>query len=74
MHGDARPIFYLVPITRELSEAATGQYPLAPTAVKGCVVASESNEGIENPDFRQSCSLSGTLLPLYSRRGALVGI
>jgi hypothetical protein len=52
-----RPIFYLVPVTRELSEAvATGQYPLSPTVVKKCVVASNSrrlSEGMESPDFRQ---------------------
>jgi hypothetical protein len=52
-----RPIFYLVPVTRELNEAvATGQYPLTPTIVKKCVVASNSrrlSEGMESPDFRQ---------------------
>ncbi|KAF8476649.1 hypothetical protein DFH94DRAFT_672287 [Russula ochroleuca] len=49
-----RPIFYLVPVTRELSHAvAKGQYPPAPTVVKSCVVASKSSEGMESPDFRQ---------------------
>jgi len=52
-----RPIFYLVPVTRELSEAvATAQYPLCSTVVKKCVVASNSrrlSEGMETPDFRQ---------------------
>jgi hypothetical protein len=52
-----RPIFYLVPVTRELSEAvATAQYPRSPTIVKKCVVASNSrrlSEGMETPDFRQ---------------------
>lgn len=52
-----RPIFYLVPVTRELSEAvATAQCPLSPTVVKKCVVASNSgrlSEGMETPDFRQ---------------------
>jgi hypothetical protein len=52
-----RPIFYLVPVTRELSEAvATAQYLLSPTMVKKCVVASNSrrlSEGMETPDFRQ---------------------
>jgi len=52
-----RPIFYLVPVTRELSEAvATGQYLLSPTVVKKCVVVSNSrnlSEGMETPDFRQ---------------------
>jgi hypothetical protein len=52
-----RPIVYLVPVTRDLSEAvATAQYPLSPTVVKKCVVASNSrrlSEGMETPDFRQ---------------------
>ena len=52
-----RPIFYLVPVTRELSDAvATAQYPLSPTSVKKCAVLSNScrlSEGMENPDFRQ---------------------
>ena len=52
-----RPIFYLVPVTRELSEAViTAQHPLSPTIVKKCVVHSDScgpSEGMETPDFRQ---------------------
>jgi len=52
-----RPIFYLVPVTRELSDAvARGQYPSSCTAVKKCVVISRSrriSEGMETPDFRQ---------------------
>jgi hypothetical protein len=52
-----QPIFYLVPITRELSEAvATAQCPLSPTVVKKCVVVSNSrhlSEGMETLDFRQ---------------------
>ncbi|KAF8224599.1 hypothetical protein L208DRAFT_1409990 [Tricholoma matsutake] len=52
-----RPIFYLVPVTRELSEAvATAQFPLSLTLVKKCVVASNSrrlSEGMETPGFRQ---------------------
>jgi hypothetical protein len=52
-----RPIFYLVPVTRELSDAvAAGQYPPSSTVVKKCVVASNSrrlSEGMETPDFRQ---------------------
>jgi hypothetical protein len=52
-----RPIFYVVPVTRELSEAvATAQYPLSPTVVKKCVVASNSgrlSEGVETPNFQQ---------------------
>ena len=52
-----RPIFYLVPVTRELSEAvATVQYLPTPTVVKSCAVATEScsiSEGMESVDFRQ---------------------
>jgi hypothetical protein len=52
-----RPIFYLVPVTQELSEAvATAQYPLRPTTVRKCVVTSNSrrlSEGMETPEFRQ---------------------
>ena len=50
-----RPIFYLVPVTRELSEAvATAQYPRSPTIVKRCVVNSRRlSEDMETPDFRQ---------------------
>lgn len=52
-----RPIFYLVPVTRELSEAViTAQYPVSPTLVKRCVVVSKSrrlSEGMESLDFRQ---------------------
>lgn len=52
-----RPIFYLVPVTRELSEAvATAQYPLSLTVAKKCVVISNSrrlSEGMETTGFRQ---------------------
>jgi hypothetical protein len=51
-----RPIFYLVPVTRELSEAvATAQYPISPTMVKRCVAAPNNRclKGMEIPDFRQ---------------------
>jgi hypothetical protein len=52
-----RPIFYLVPVTRELSEAVvTAQYPHSSTIVKKCVIHSDScclNKGMETPDFRQ---------------------
>ena len=52
-----RPIFYLVPVTQELSEAvATAQYPPSPTVVKRCIVASTSrrlSEGMESPAFRK---------------------
>ena len=53
----ALPIFYLVPVTRELSDAvATFQYPLSSTVVQKCVVTSNNlrlSEGMETPDFRQ---------------------
>jgi hypothetical protein len=53
-----RPIFYLVPVTRNLSEAvATSmRFSLSPTVVQKCVVTSSSHrlsEGMETPDFRQ---------------------
>ena len=52
-----RPTFYVVPVTRELSEAVhTGRYPASTTVVKKCVVVSNSgrlSEGMESPDFRQ---------------------
>ena len=52
-----RPIFYLVPVTRELSEAVlTGQYPAHTTKVNKCVVISNGGrlgEGMESPGFRQ---------------------
>ena len=53
----ALPIFYLAPVTRELSEAvATSQCPLSSTVVQKCVVTSNNlrlSEGMETPDFRQ---------------------
>jgi hypothetical protein len=60
-----RPIFYLIPVTRNLSQAVnTSTYPTytsfpttvtEPTVVRRCVVSFNSrvNEGMENPDFRQ---------------------
>ena len=52
-----RPTFYLVPVTRELSDAiATAQYPRSPTVVKKCVAELEGiqpSEGMENLAFRQ---------------------
>jgi len=52
-----RPIFYLVPVTQELSEGVvTGQYPPSSTVVNKCVAASNScrlSKGMETPDFRQ---------------------
>jgi hypothetical protein len=52
-----RAIFYLVPVTRKLNEAvATGQYPLTPTVVESCAVATESrsiSEGMESLAFQQ---------------------
>ena len=50
-----RPIFYLVPVTRDLSEAvAASKYPSSPTVVQRCVVTfNRLSEGMETPDFRQ---------------------
>jgi hypothetical protein len=56
MNG-TRPIFYLVPVTQELSQAvATDRYPFSPTVVDKCVVVIDSSrlsEGMEDPDFRR---------------------
>lgn len=53
-----RPIFYLVRVTKELSDAvATRQYPHIRTVVEKCVVPSNSRrlirEGMESPEFRR---------------------
>ena len=52
------PIFYLVPVTRELSEAVfTEQHPPSTTKVDKCVVVSffgRLREGMENVGFRQA--------------------
>lgn len=52
-----RPIFYKIPVTRELSYAvATAQYPVSKTEVVKCVVAPTSrrlHEGMEVPEFRR---------------------
>jgi len=52
-----RPIFYLVPVTQELSQAvAFGLFPPNPTVVKRCVASPKSGrifDGMETPDFRQ---------------------
>ena len=52
-----RPIFYLVSVTRELSQAVvTAQYPYSSTIVKKCAVHYEScrlSDGMEIPDFRK---------------------
>jgi len=53
----ARPIFYLVRVTKALSDAVmTRQYPYTRTVVEKCVVQSNSrrlNEGMENPENRR---------------------
>jgi hypothetical protein len=73
-----RPIFYLVPVTHELSEAVvTAQYSLSPTLVKKCVVASNSGPLGEGPGMEgriSDRSLSDTIPPSHSRRGPLVGL
>lgn len=53
-----RPIFYLVPVTKALSNAvATGQYPEAETTVVKCVTSLGHNrrisEGMETPEYRR---------------------
>jgi hypothetical protein len=52
-----RPAFYLIPVTKELSDAvASAQYPSLPTVVKKCMVASGScrlGECMESPDYRR---------------------
>jgi len=53
-----RPTFYLVPVTRELSDAVTtGQYPTAPTEVWKCMTVVGHNrsvsEGMEKPEYRR---------------------
>ena len=54
------PTFYLVPVTRALSDAiTTGQYPPAPTEVWKCVTvagyncSSTGSEGMEKPEYRR---------------------
>jgi len=53
----ARPSFYLVRVTKELSDAVmTRRYPPTRTVVEKCVVQSNSrrlSEGMESPEFRQ---------------------
>ena len=52
----ARPIFYLVRVTKELSDAVTTrQWPYTRTVVEKCVVQSNSrlSEGMESPGFRR---------------------
>jgi hypothetical protein len=49
------PTFYLVPVTRELSEAVmTAQYPTSQTRVLKCVtVAARQREGMADTEFRK---------------------
>lgn len=64
-----RPIFNLVQVTQELSEAvAAAQYPRSPTVVKKCVVAFIGGHPSGGTD---SSLLSGTLpvLDVYVIRG-----
>ena len=49
-----RPIFYLVPVTEELSNAvAIGQYPATPTEVLQCVTVLRPREGMEDIEYRK---------------------
>lgn len=67
------PIFNLVPVTQELSEAVTtAQYPRSLTVVKKCVVASigsHPSEGMENPDFQELSLRHLPVLEVYVIRG-----
>ena len=48
-----RPICYLIPVTRELSEAAAiAQYPLSPTIVKKYVAVSKRRGLSEDMETR----------------------
>ncbi|KAG1795253.1 hypothetical protein EV424DRAFT_1648952 [Suillus variegatus] len=48
-----RPTFYLVPVTKALSDAVIScQYPSAKTEVLKCEVASDHNGGMEAPEYR----------------------
>ncbi|KAG1902442.1 uncharacterized protein F5891DRAFT_1023986 [Suillus fuscotomentosus] len=48
-----RPTFYLVPVTKALSDAVIScQYPSARTEVLKCEVAGDHNGGIEAPEHR----------------------
>ncbi|KAG1845793.1 hypothetical protein C8R48DRAFT_765165 [Suillus tomentosus] len=48
-----RPTFYLVPVTKALSDAVIScQYPSARTEVLKCEVASDHNGGMEAPEYR----------------------
>ncbi|KAJ7508640.1 hypothetical protein B0H11DRAFT_2169221 [Mycena galericulata] len=50
-----RPTFYLVPVTRELSEAvAVGQYPSSETVVSMCVITpAYAKDGMGDAQYRQ---------------------
>ncbi|KAF9529859.1 hypothetical protein CPB83DRAFT_875338 [Crepidotus variabilis] len=53
--GGTRPIFYIIPVTQELSTAVErGEYPEHLTEVKKYVVGDRRRlgEGMNNPDFR----------------------
>jgi len=52
-----RPIFYLVPVTKALSDVViTGQWPSVKTEVLKCVTVAGHNrwssEGMETPEYR----------------------
>ncbi|KAG2139282.1 hypothetical protein DEU56DRAFT_972423 [Suillus clintonianus] len=49
-----RPAFYLVPVTKALSEAViSGQFPSDRTEVLKCEVASDHDGGMEVPEYRR---------------------
>ena len=52
------PTFYLVPVTKELSDAViTGQHPTSQTQVLSCITAATHHrrisDGMGDPDFRK---------------------
>ena len=58
------PIFYIIPVTQELSTAvARGKYPKHLTDVSKCVVGEKRrlSEGVEKPDFRSEALKHYTL-------------
>jgi len=48
-----RPTFYLVPVTKALSDAViSSQYPSGRTEVLKCEVASDHDKDMEEPEYR----------------------
>lgn len=65
-----RPIFYVVPVTQELSTAVErGIYPEHQTEVRKCVVGDRRrlSEGMEKPDFRLEALKHYTLFHILAK-------